>query len=445
MSDPASDAALAQALVDNESPQLAVFVERFKARLQTAYEGMSNELKTRRPPGCREPFGNLTPHVGNRSGAGFVHRPSKLALAEYVARLELQDLFLVAAGLRPQPDRAASEHIFALSESIARCAAARFRSPCREKVIEDGPGHLWESTAGCTGNEPAAVPPGPCQRHETSGRPRLAGYLGTSKVTSWMLTCMVHLGLDCARKQVRDAIVPIGPDVDDDRGTGPEPVAPPAPGDWHIAELLLEELTLTLHQAVEDLKQKSPRRYQVAYLWLHCRFRKSEIAEIEGITRPAVAQHVPAILQHLVDAAEPVGEDLARRTNKAKEWINGMLARTLDEDPGRFFEPILFNLVLDAYRALRDERPDLLHLAMLHWKENVPVAKLAGRMAESPWRVDKLLAELADWQQTVAQTTAAKLEADCGVAAETLFRWIYPLVRKWLSDVADGGSDDSTE
>jgi predicted transcriptional regulator len=445
---PQNDEELAKGLKDNREHDLGEFVRRYNRQLQkNGYEVMSAELEDSYPPGCTQPFDELTPYVGNRVGTGFIkyHPGSKSGLGKHVARLSLQDLFLVAAGLKH--DTSACHHLHDMSTEIATRVSKRFDGPCRDTVQDDGPGHLWELS-----KETMLDADGRSKR-----LPRIATYLGMSRLSSWIYVTLFRLGLDCVRRG--DNHPPTGPPVDEDGEVGHIEADAPyqlTTDDLQFAQQQYERINSALHQAIDEMQKDAIRRYRVAYLWLYCRFAKSEVAEILTITRAAVSDHVRAIQNRIREAITAIAEDIAEdiagrleelplgnhgqvgRSQYSTERIAALLTAIVEKDPGYFFEPVLFRFVLDAYRTLRDERPDLLRVAWLRWMKDVPERQLAGRICESPERTGFLLLELHDWHDAVTQTAADMLGKRCDMAANTLFGWIHPKISKWLGNVGQG-------
>lgn len=459
---PRDDEALARGLAADDPRHLADFVGRFEHPLKTGAGRMKTELQASHPPGCQQPFENLTPHIGNRSGAGYLmYRPADRALATHVARLFLDQLFLVAAGLRRDPR--ASTCLDDMSREIAECVARRFRRPCNDLVREDGPGHLWLSS-GSAGRDMRS------REGHAAPLPRLASYLGVSPLRAWMFATLYNLGRDCVR--LNHGTIPLGPRVDDDgedEATGFDATAVPelTAEDWEFARKHHHKIKRKLNQSLAELADKEAenadsRLHKFAYLWLYCRFRKSDVAAILTISRAAGSQQVKAIREHIKERTKSAAEEIVERVEEidartehaatsselSRERIERLLWTIINkEEPGYFFDPILFHFVLDAYRDLGRKRPELLWTAYLHWLEKVPRQQISERMCEcvdASSQVDRLLLELADWHHAVTQAAAERVEAECGVAAQTLYGWIYPLIPKWLGDVGGNGSGDST-
>lgn len=446
---------LAEGLVRDDPRHEKVFVERFNRWLQGAHATMSEELKAEHSPGCQRPFDGLTRHVGNRSGAGYLqYPPPDAALQTHVEPLFLRDLFLVAA--ERQGDKAAGQCLSDMATTSANRAAAKFQGDCRRLVAEEGPGHLWAAS-------------GDGGRHEENGesgreRSRIESYLGISPLEAWMFITHYNLGRDCTRQRRR--MVAIGPRVDDEDGDETAHRDVPSqmtltPDDWEFARRYYKKIQQELDLAIKNLadnknENQDTRLHKVAWLWLYGRFRKSEVAGILTVSRAAVSQQVTAIGKHIRKRLEATAEeivqrieDIGTRSDQATkpdkisvEHVQDLLWTVVSKDAGYFFEPLLFQFVLDAYRALLRDRPDLLCLARLHWMQNVPRQELAERICEftdSPPQVDRLLLELLFWHDRVTQAAAEMVEKECGVAARTMYGWIRPLIPQWLGDVDGSG------
>jgi predicted transcriptional regulator len=289
-----------------------------------------------------------------------------------------------------------------------------------------------------------------------------------------MFAMMRNMGLDCVRRTGKRR-----PDraQEDDRDGGsqlkppaPREVTPtslgsnsksprtdldlPAPVELTPAELdaalnHLTRLQATLNAKLTAWKTGNIRRYQVAYLWLQCGFRNAEIADALSISRSAISQQMQAIRQELLEAARPECEEIARTINEqvgqelqrittganVERLLDNLLDDELDNDLDHLFDQVLYNLVLERYRRLLQQAPELYRLAGLLCKKQVAAEQLPDRMECTSRRIAWLRRKLEHWRQSSAAKIAGQLASECGIAADGLHEPVGRLMIKWFGGV----------
>jgi DNA-directed RNA polymerase specialized sigma24 family protein len=431
-----SDRTLAEALARHDKAGLALFQSTYRARLDAGFGGMYSALAESSPPGCRKPFDVLFPHVGNRSGTGFLrYGEVGQPLAEHVASLFLSDLFTASACI--QRDDSANRFLVALVDGWVRPRlASQFgRSMPRhraEEVLDDAISHLWLPSVSKTGNEEDSAAGN--DREHCPGS-RLAEYCGLSKLRSWLFGILKYRLIDERRKKGRDTVA-IGAAPDSDEETHGARVDVPQTGATEalakMAEDYVERLRNAFRQVVEELKaEEKPRRFQIAFLWLYCGFGNSDIADMVGVSRPAVSQHFGAIKQQLLVAAEFACRDLSDQANVSL----GHVQRLLQERPESIVQPTWFSFLLDRFRQLLRERPDLIHVAFLRWHVRRGVNEIAEQMGETTVRVHRLLDELDRWRGVVAEALADDLSRHVEVPTDVMIRPIEKELPNWFANV----------
>jgi DNA-directed RNA polymerase specialized sigma24 family protein len=428
-SDGHDDRPFAARLLAKDAAALKTFVGRYDDLLDFGFGTMTSRLAQSHPPGCQQPFIRLADHVGNRAGAGYLPQ-MELTLDAHVARLVLTDLFLVSAGLKQ--DNSAATCILEDSQSVAEFVARKFYDPCKGRILEDGPGQLWLS--------PAETEPG------EDPVPRLAAYNGISTLRSWMFTMMYNMGRDCVRRG--GSVCGRGGQQDDQDGGFQ--LDPPAPYEMTPAEVRkarehLTRLQATLNAKLTSWKSGNIRRYQVAYLWLQCGLRNADIADALSISRSAVSQQMPTIRQELLEAARPECEEIARTIHEdvgqdqqsmmTAADVERLLDKVLDEDPGFFFDQVLYKLVLEGYRRLLQQAPNCIAWPAWSGKRGGrrAVARTDGMLVEADRAVDKR--DLECWRQSTTASVAQQLASDCGIAADRLHEPVGRLMIEWFCGV----------
>jgi hypothetical protein len=186
----------------------------------------------------------------------------------------------------------------------------------------------------------------------------------------------------------------------------------------------------------------------VAYLWLQCGFRNVDIAKALSIAPAAVTPHMQTIRRELLEAARPECEEIARTINEdvgheqqstmTAADVERLLDDELDNDLGLFFDQVLYNLVLESWRRLLRQAPELYRLAGLLCeicKKPVAAKQLPDRMECSKKRIAWLRRRLEHWRQSSAAKIAGQLASECGIAADGLHEPVGRLMIKWFGGV----------
>jgi DNA-directed RNA polymerase specialized sigma24 family protein len=438
-----SDRQLARQVARREPDAISAFRATFDPLLDRAFSDMQEHLAQAQPPGCRKPFDDLVPHVAGASGESFIkqiavrkgvphaapNKPRKSArgkrkpntLDEHVTALALPDLFLASACLL-RDNAACLQLVEIVDKQVGRRLVKQFRSRLSEgraqEVVDNVLSQAWSVSNSHLGTPPFEDTPEDGAVPKT--RLRLEKYLGLSTLKTWLFSMAYHMLIEeTRRKEILPP--PPGPDEPDGYGgpvkTDPEPLPP---DDAALRELVVRfkpRIQSELNRAFADLgNRKSDRHAQVAFLWLSCRSQQVFIARVYDVTKARVSQQASEITDYLVAATNQACRDLSVQSGVPLEQIVSALRGHLPE----FFEPVLFNRLLDAFRRLQTERPRLFHLAFLAWRQQRTIPEISEQLEESSIRIARLLDQLTAWRAEVASRIAAELSRSSGVAVEPL-------------------------
>lgn len=432
-----SDQKLATQVALREPDAIIAFRASFDPLLEPAFGTMEEQLAQAQPPGCRKPFDDLVPHVAGASGESYVkqlwvrkggsHPPASkprhrgrrkpASLNEHVAGLSLSDLFLASACLAR--DNAACLHLVEIvDKQVGRRLVKQFRGRLSEgraqEVVDNVLSQAWSASNSHLGSPPFQDAPDDGAVPRT--RLRLEKYLGLSTLKTWLYSMAYHMLIEETRG--KDAPPP-GDCGDDDRrergstDSRPDEVAALR----EMVRRFKPRLEHELNRALADLAdRKSERLSQVAFLWLPCRSQQVFIARLFDVTKARVSQQAAEITDHLVAATYQTCRELSLQSGIPHERIVSALRDHLPE----FFEPVLFNRLLEAFRKLQAERPRLFRLAFLSWRQQRALPEIAEQLEESTIRVGRLLEQLAAWRADVVARIADDLHARSGVAVDPL-------------------------
>ena len=434
-----SDRQLARQVARREPEAIVAFRASFDPVLEPAFGDMQDRLAQAQPPGCRKPFDDLVPHVAGASGESFIKqlaarkgtsasaankarhgdrsRRKPVTLEEHVPGLSLSDLFLASACLS-RDNAACLQLVEIVDKQVGRRLVKQFRAKLSEgraqEVVDNVLSQAWSVSNSHLGTPPfedagddGAVP---------KTRLRLEKYLGLSTLKTWLFSMAYHMLIEETRG--KDAPPPgdSGNDEGRERGaTDPKPDEDVALGE--LVRRFRPRLQAEMGRALADLAtRKSERLAQVAYLWLPCRSQQVFIARVFDVTKARVSQQASEITDLLLAATNQTCRDLSAQSGVPLERIVGALRDHLPE----FFEPVLYNRLLDAFRRLQADRPRLFHLAFLSWRQQRKVTEIAEQLEESTIRIGRLLEQLDAWRNDVATRIAGDLHRASGVGAEFL-------------------------
>ena len=433
-----SDRQLARQVARREPEAIIAFRATFDAVLEPAFSQLQEHLAEAQPPGCRKPFDDLVSHVAGASGESFIkqmavrkgqtqahaHRPSARrrkrnprTLDEHVPSLSLSDLFLASACLS-RDNAACLQLVDIVDKQVGRRLVKQFRSKLSEgraqEVVNNVLSQTWSVSNSHLGAPPFEDAPDDGAVPKT--RLRLEKYLGLSTLKTWLFSMAYHMLIEETRG--KDAPPPGDSGNDDGRERS---AADPKPDDdvalGELVQRFKPRLQTELNRALADLSnRKSERLSQVAFLWLPCRSQQVFIARVFDVTKARISQQASEITDHLVAATNQTCRDLSIQSGLSVERIVSVLREHLPE----FFEPVLFNRLLDAFRRLQSERPRLFHLAFLAWRQQRTVPEIAEQLEESSIRIGRLLDQLTAWRTDVVSRIAAELNERSAVAVEPL-------------------------
>jgi hypothetical protein len=358
-------------------------------------------------------------------------------MSSYVGSLVLSDLFASSACLRR--DWAANRHFLDMIEHrvkppLVRRFQDRLARGKTEEVVDNVVSHCWipkprESEAG--ESEELAIASGE-NGDLASEMNRLAGYLGTSTLMTWVYTIAHRALLDELRHR-RSRALSLDVTIDRESGSAGNVAATSGEADaddlWQRAQGYLDELRSAVTRGLAGLREaKNPRLYYVAFLWLPCRTRQKDIAALFEVTKPRISQQTKEICDCLLNSVREICLRLEKESGLPLAALQALVRQHLEE----FIEPVLFHRVVDAFRELKNTRPDLLHFAFLEWRQRRQRSDLMEQLGESPRRIVYLRRELLGWREETKTQVAEALSHESGVPIEILVRRVDDAITEWF-------------
>ena len=426
-----------------ESDAVIAFRATFDPVLEEGFSDMSDSLAESQPPGCRRPFDDLVPHVAGASGEGFIkqlsvrkeeqngakpssrsprNRRGRVTFAEHVPGLALPDLFLASACLAR--DNSACQRLVEIVDTqVGRRLVKQFRNKLSEgraqEVIDNVLSQAWSVSNSHLGTPPFDLSSDSDPDAIPKTRLRLEKYLGLSTLRTWLFSMAYHMLIEETRGPNQAPIGEGGGHAGELRSELPDGEDSPAVsiGIRELISLFRPRLRSDLHRALRELRErKSERLAQVAYLWLPCRTQQVVISRMYGVTKARVSQQASELTDYFLNAASATCRELSQQSGIADETLTAALRSHLAE----FFEPVLQQKLLDAFRRLREEQPRLFHLAFLKWRQERPLAEIAEQMEQSTVRVGRLQEQLELWRSRTQSRIAGELAAQSSVPLEHL-------------------------
>jgi hypothetical protein len=335
-----------------------------------------------------------------------------------VPGLSLPDLFLAAACL--SRDNSACQRLVEIVDTqVGRRLVKQFRNKLSEgraqEVVDNVLSQAWSVSNSHLGtppfdlnseSDPDAIP---------KTRLRLEKYLGLSTLKTWLFSMAYHMLIEETRGPDKP---PVGGDEEPrPGGRGGEETPPDDIATRELINLFRPRLQSDLNRALRELNErKSERLAQVAYLLLPCRTQQVAIARMHGVTKARVSQQASELTEYFLNAALATCRELSTQSGIAYEQLTAALRGNLAE----FFEPVLQQKLLDAFRRLREEQPRLFHLAFLKWRQERSLAEIAEQMEQSTIRVARLQEQLELWRSRTQARIAGELAAQSSVPLEHL-------------------------
>ncbi len=428
---------LAVRVARRESEAVIAFRATFEPVLEEGFSDMSEKLAETQPPGCRQPFDDLVPHVAGASGEGFIkqlalrkesagdakpsarpgrRRKGRVTFEEHVPSLSLSDLFLASACLAR--DNAACQRLVEIVDTqVGRRLVKQFRNRLSEgraqEVVDNVLSQAWSVTNSHLGTPPFDDADDPDAVPKT--RLRLEKYLGLSTLRTWLFSMAYHMLIEETRGPGAPPQGEAGEPQTEIRGEDPRPIDDVAFRE--LVERFRPRLQSDLNRALRELSdRKSERLAQVAVLWLPLRAQQVQIARMYGVTKARVSQQASEITEYFLSATAATCRDLSTQSGIAHDTIVAALRSNLPA----FFEPLLLQKLLDAFRRLRDEQPRLFRLAFLKWRQARSLAEMAEQMEESTVRIARLQEQLELWRSRTQARIAEELAAQTNVPLEHL-------------------------
>ena len=396
------------------------FRAEFANTLDEGFGALVAALAETDPPGCRSRMEALVPHVAVAVGTGFLKRLEESesvddelpdsALSSHVPDLKMADLFHASACLA-HDDAACRRLVRIVDEEIGPSLIRRFRQRIPagrcEQIVQDVLSQAWSAprAARSQGGSAAAAEPR-----------RLERFHGMSTLKSWLYSIGFRM-LQSETRSPRDrertvdgdstALVPVS------RELTPDELA--ALGE--LTTRFKPRLAAALSDALRTLQQRTnPRLGHVAWLWLPGRIPQVVIADMLGVTKARISQQVKEIVDEFMTVTAGVRQELSAASGIDLDRLTDALRETLPA----FFPPVLEQEWLEELRRLQSARPQLLQLAYLRWREQLPLPEIADQIGESPARVAVLVRQLDDWRRSAETRVARQLSSEAGVPADLL-------------------------